>query len=193
MFCALCATCIRAHCGLHGSIMLLLLWFAVGPFCFCPNSNNNTYWCVRTINETHNFLFCEFITGFINYFDLARDPYQVSASHVTLNRIGIEGKRNLRVLYTCTCTLYMYVWQYSVRHCVWHIQCTSLCCLGVLQLRNAVGDLSFHTLQTLHSTLVKLKQCKGSRECTTRTRHGKRSPRWLIIVTSGCETQKMWC
>lgn len=45
------------------------LWTA-GPFCFCMNANNNTYSCIRTINVTHNFLYCEFTTGLVTYYNL---------------------------------------------------------------------------------------------------------------------------
>ncbi|XP_008193092.1 extracellular sulfatase SULF-1 homolog isoform X2 [Tribolium castaneum] len=48
-----------------------------GPFCFCMNANNNTYSCVRTINSTHNFLYCEFTTGLVTFYNLRIDPYEL--------------------------------------------------------------------------------------------------------------------
>ncbi|KAF5271348.1 hypothetical protein FQA39_LY08146 [Lamprigera yunnana] len=52
------------------------LWVA-GPFCFCMNANNNTYSCIRTINATHNFLYCEFTTGLVTYYNLRIDPFEL--------------------------------------------------------------------------------------------------------------------
>lgn len=46
-----------------------------GPFCFCMNANNNTYSCVRTINGTHNFLYCEFVTGLVTFYNLRIGMY----------------------------------------------------------------------------------------------------------------------
>merc|ERR1719154_606437 len=42
------------------------LW-TEGPFCACTNSNN----------KTDNYLYCEYVTGMMTYFDLTVDPHQL--------------------------------------------------------------------------------------------------------------------
>ncbi|XP_063703025.1 extracellular sulfatase SULF-1 homolog isoform X2 [Culicoides brevitarsis] len=55
------------------------------PFCFCMNANNNTYSCIRTINSTHNFLYCEFTSEpFTLYFNLRIDPFETQNREHTL-------------------------------------------------------------------------------------------------------------
>ncbi|VDP30566.1 unnamed protein product [Heligmosomoides polygyrus] len=73
-----------------------------GQFCFCQNSNNNTYWCLRTINDVENFLYCEFVTEFVSYYDLNEDPYQLHNIVYSLEMSTLERlSERLRLLREC--------------------------------------------------------------------------------------------
>ncbi|CAD6187387.1 unnamed protein product [Caenorhabditis auriculariae] len=73
-----------------------------GEFCFCQNCNNNTYWCLRTKNATDNFLYCEFVTGFISYYDMNVDPHQMYNIVYTLDVVVLENlSEQLRRLRKC--------------------------------------------------------------------------------------------
>ncbi|XP_017858455.1 PREDICTED: extracellular sulfatase SULF-1 homolog isoform X1 [Drosophila arizonae] len=79
------------------------------PFCFCMNANNNTYSCLRTINATHDFLYCEFTTGLITFYNLTIDrfetqnqassltPAERSHMHDTLERLKSCRGRNCSI------------------------------------------------------------------------------------------------
>ncbi|VDM52097.1 unnamed protein product [Angiostrongylus costaricensis] len=73
-----------------------------GQFCFCQNSNNNTYWCLRTINDIENFLYCEFVTEFVSYYDLNDDPHQLHNTVYSLEMNTLEQlSERLRLLREC--------------------------------------------------------------------------------------------
>ena len=53
--------------------------FAGPDICHCANVANSSYWCERRIDSRHNYLYCKFVTHFVEYFDMrpSADPWQV--------------------------------------------------------------------------------------------------------------------
>lgn len=49
------------------------------PDCVCEDSRNNTYRCLRIINDFLNVLYCNFLDEeeFVEVYDLTNDPYQL--------------------------------------------------------------------------------------------------------------------
>lgn len=65
-------------------------YWTYGPYCYCTNAVSNTYWCLRTINETHDFLYCEFIDSFLSYYDLKINPHQLQNQIKSLSFTRME-------------------------------------------------------------------------------------------------------
>ncbi|VDL76735.1 unnamed protein product [Nippostrongylus brasiliensis] len=62
----------------------------------------NTYWCLRTVNDSENFLYCEFVTEFVSYYDLNEDPHQLHNIVYSLEMSTLERlSERLRLLRKC--------------------------------------------------------------------------------------------
>ena len=64
-------------------------------------SNTNTYSCLRTVNATHNFLYCEFVSGLITYYDMNVDPYQLRNIYQTLSGHQLNHMHSLLLRSVC--------------------------------------------------------------------------------------------
>ena len=45
---------------------------------------------MRNINTTHNYLYCEYVTGMVTYFDLQVDPHQLRNVLHTLTDLEVN-------------------------------------------------------------------------------------------------------
>lgn len=61
--------------------------------CFCSNASNGTFFCIRGISETENYLYCEFLTNDIEYYDL-RDGQQPTINLYSVPDDAYENQQN---------------------------------------------------------------------------------------------------
>ena len=66
--------CEKYHNRDHKMFMCSLEWG-----CKCEDSRNNTYQCIRYLDDKENKVVCKFQDGenFVEYYDLNKDPYQL--------------------------------------------------------------------------------------------------------------------
>lgn len=95
-------------------------------FCSCQDTTNNTYACLRTVNSTVNYRYCEFFVGVpsesgsgselavmgpgaapvtVEYFDINSDPYEMSNQAAELApSVAADLHARLTALRTCVGT-----------------------------------------------------------------------------------------
>jgi len=94
------------QCGMRGpgSFVTAPLWNDAFEFGSVQDSWNNTYDCIRTIDDSKgvDYQYCEFISGEVEAFDLVKDPYQMRnlGASLGLEEAGGLSKR-LRRLKGC--------------------------------------------------------------------------------------------
>ena len=91
------------------------------PYCSCQDAMNNTYACMRTVNASANYRYCEFQlqpaaavdsgvsgaapTPFVEYFDISVDPYEMTNAAANLSpSTAAQLHAQLQTLMTCVGT-----------------------------------------------------------------------------------------
>eukprot|EP00117_Sycon_ciliatum_P000492 scpid44319/ scgid6531/ Extracellular sulfatase Sulf-2 len=80
-------------------------YYTGGDVCHCANTRNSSYWCERRIDEDDDYLFCHFVTGFGEFFDMRRDPWQMNNKHSEIEaRPSVYNHIMRRLSYLRTCS-----------------------------------------------------------------------------------------
>ena len=65
--------------------------------------------CVRNINTTHNYLYCEYVTGMVTYFDLQVDPHQLRNVLHTLTDLEVNYMHSQVVFIVILSVIYIFL------------------------------------------------------------------------------------